>query len=67
MLSAALRFLEVVPPSTAPADPALAAMTLPASAAALDVRLPDGASMLVIGLTQATLATQILCALHTSC
>jgi hypothetical protein len=67
MPSAVLRFLEVVPPSTAPADPTLAAMTLPASAATLEVRLPGGASMLVTDSTQAALAAQILRSLHTSC
>jgi hypothetical protein len=62
--NATLRLVEVV---TTPALPAAAELNAAPQAAALEVRLPGGASMLVTDSTQAALAAQILRHLHTSC
>lgn len=62
--NATLRLVEVV---ATPELPAAAALNAAPLAAALEVRLPGGASMMVTDSTQAALAAQILRHLHTSC
>lgn len=53
--------------SLSPASSPVSLPAAPQACAALEVRLPNGASMLVTDSTHAALAAQILRALHTSC